>query len=134
MPMIALPNFKKRSSNGVADHAPAAPQLSAADLALFDALVSRAERAGEALRSLEQMDERVAQVKALEERITGLDRTAAGVQRLSAQLAAGQEQVNRLMSAHQRAESQITAASADADRARATSAELMAKIEAAFPL
>src|ERR1700722_9850963 len=98
-PMIALPNFKKRSSNGAADHAPAAPQLSAADLALFDALVSRAERAAESLRSVEHLEERVAQVKALEERIAGLDKTAADVQRLSAQLSAGQEQVNRLTNA-----------------------------------
>jgi chromosome segregation ATPase len=132
--MIALPNFKKRSSNGAADHAPASPQLSAADLALFDALVARAERAGESLRSVEMSEARVAQMQALEERIAGLERTAADADRLSAQLAAANEQINRLTNAHQRAEAQITAATGDAERARATSGEIMAKIEAAFAL
>jgi chromosome segregation ATPase len=134
--MIALPNFKKRSSNGngASDHAAATPALSAADLALFDAMVSRAERAAAALQAVEATEGRLAQMQALEERLAGLERTAAGAERLSTELGAAQEQVGRLTSAHQRAEAQIAAATEEADQARATSAEIMAKIEAAFAL
>ena len=127
--MITLPNFKKRQSTSEAEQPPLAttynPKYDGAALA---ALVARAEKAAEQLRSLESVADRAAELGAMEERIAGLERSLEVAERTSEQLEAVEERAGRLASAHEESTAKISAADAEVTRLHESSAELLAKI------
>jgi len=132
--MLALPNFKKQpASNGPVGPA-GRPPVPAYDLAKFEALIARAERAAEQLRSLDTNTDRAAQLGAMGERLEMLERTVAGVERLETQLKGIQDRASRVSASQERAEGQISASTAEVDRIRTSCADLIAKVAAAFEL
>jgi chromosome segregation ATPase len=137
--MIALPNFKKRAPGNGADH-PATNgngnghAQTASELALFEALVARAERAVEQLRSLEATEERAAQLSAMDARVASLTTAVSGVERLASQVTATHDQVSRITASQERAEKQLTGLGLEAERIRGSNTELLNKVKAAFEM
>ena len=134
--MITLPNFKKQApANGSAERSgngrPAAPAYDAAKL---EALIARAERAAEQLRTLDANADRAGQLSSMNERMEVIERTLAGVDRLETQLKAVQDRATRLGASQERVEGQIGGSAAEVERIRASCADLLAKISAAFEL
>ena len=134
--------FKKQQttigSNGSAGSAvpgyQPAPSVVAYDTLEFAALVQRAERAAEALRSVESTVERGAELAAMEDRIAGLGRELAAVEQLAAQFAAVREQAERLAASQERADAQITATGTEVTRVTSSLGDLVAKIDAGLAL
>ena len=120
--MITLPTFKKRQSTSEAERPPrATPYNPKYDGSALAALVTRAEKAADQLRSLESLAERAAELGAMEERIAGLER-------VTAQLHAVEEQASRLSAAQEQSSAKISNADAEVTRLHETSGELLAKI------
>ena len=135
--MISLPGFKKSQAphgKGAQDHGSArsgsagngsAPH----DATALEALVERAERAAEALKSFESTAERAERVAALERRIVDLEGQLAQTEDAARELAAVRSQFAEQSAAQERAGAEITAASAEAARIATSVGDLAGKID-----
>jgi len=133
--MLTLPNFKKQpASNGSPGPGSGRPAAPAYDVAKLEALIARAERADEQLRSLDANTDRAAQLSTMGERLELLERTLAGADRLETQLKGLQDRATRVAASQDRAEGQISGTGAEVERIRASCADLIGKIAAAFEL
>ena len=135
--MLALPTFSKKNppANGASERNGSAHNpLASFDMAKFEALIARAEQAAQQLKTLDATTDRAAQLMAMEERMALLDRTLAGTERLDTQLKSAQDRASRLSASQERSEAQINNSLSEVEQVRASSAELVAKIAAAFEL
>jgi chromosome segregation ATPase len=140
--MISLPGFKKpqapngkgaqengsersgSAGNGSASHAATA----------LEALVQRAERAAEALKSFESTAERAERFAALEKRIVELEGQLAQTEEASSELAAIRSRFAEQSAAQERAGAEITAASEEVARITASMGDLAGKIDRVLQL
>ena len=140
--MMSLPGFKKpQVPNGNGPHVNGsaksgsggndAPHHAAAAL---EALVERAERAAEALKSFESTADRGEQVVAMEKRIVELEGQLAGAEEASRELSAIRSRSAEQVAAQERAGAEIAAASAEAARITASIADLAGKIDSVLDL
>jgi len=134
--MLALSFKKNAPANGAAERngGTAHNPLANFDMAKFEALIARAEQASQQLQALDTTVDRTAQLRAMEERLALLDRTLAGTERLDTQLKSAQDRASRLAASQERAEAQINTSLSEVERVKASSAELLTKISAAFEL
>ena len=140
--MLSLPGFKKpqapnghgQQSNGSqkpgSNGNGAAPSANAA----LEAMVERAERAAEALKSFESLVERGGQVAAMEQRIGELEGKLAAAEADSKELAAIRSRFAEQSAAQERATTEIAAAKAEADRISASLGDLTGKIDGVLQL
>ena len=140
--MISLPGFKKpqapngkgaqengsersgSAGNGSASHAATA----------LEALVQRAERAAEALKSFESTAERAERFAALEKRIVELEGQLAQTEEASSELAAIRSRFAEQSAAQERAGAEVTAASEEVARITASMGDLAGKIDRVLQL
>jgi len=138
--MISLPGFKKPTAPNAND----APQNGStksgsagnglAPRATLEALVERAERAAEALKSFEATAERAERFAALERRIVELEGQLAETEDAAKELAAVRSGFAEQSAAQVRAGAEITAASAEAARLTASMGDLSSKIDRVLQL
>ena len=136
--MISIPNFKKRhstngSSNSSNDRLSAASQP-AYDAAALEALVERAERAAEALRSVDSTIERGSEIATLEERINSVGSQLAATEQIAAQFATVRDQAATLAESQELANANLAATEAEVARVSASLAGLVEKVETALEL
>jgi DNA repair exonuclease SbcCD ATPase subunit len=144
--MIGLPGFKKRQAlNGDGERAKdlatrtqsrakSGNDMPRYDAAALDALVQRAERASDALRSQESSLDRGDQFAAMEERIAGLERGLAAAERLASELGEIKQQASQLTAERERAGEAIAALRAEADQVTSSLGGLAGKIDAVLQL
>jgi chromosome segregation ATPase len=102
--------------------------------AALEALVARAEAAANDLRSLAPILERTAEFDALRERCEEVERQVAGLERLSTQLSAAEEQVERVIKTQSATEARLGHASEGVDRLQTQMSGLSDKVETALLL
>jgi chromosome segregation ATPase len=97
-------------------------------------LIARAEAAAQQLRALEPVLERSAELDMLRERCEAAEGRLAAVESLAAQLAASEEQADRVAKTQARTETQIAHATEDVDRLRSQLGALGDRMDAALLL
>jgi len=138
--MISLPGFKKPQApngNGANENASARSGSAgngSAPRAALEALVERAERAAEALKSFESTAERAERFAALEKRIVELEGQLARTEDAAREMAAIRSGFAEQSAAQERAGAEITAASAEAARISASMGDLAGKIDRVLQL
>ena len=138
--MISLPGFKKSQApngNGANENASARSGSAgngSAPRAALEALVERAERAAEALKSFESTAERAERFAALEKRIVELEGQLARTEDAAREMAAIRSGFAEQSAAQERAGAEITAASAEAARISASMGDLAGKIDRVLQL
>src|SRR4029450_9575897 len=140
--MISLPGFKKPQApngkgaqeDGSARSGSAGNGSATHDPTVLEALVERAERAAEALKSFESTAERAERFAALEKRIAELEGQLAQTEDAARELAAIRSGFAEQSSAQERAGVEITAASAEAARITAFMGDLSGKIDRVLQL
>ena len=108
--------------------------LASFDMAKFEALIARAEQAAQQLKTLDATTDRAAQLTGHGRAHGAADRTLAGTERLDTQLKSAPGPRGRLSASQERSEAQINNSLSEVEQVRASSAELVAKIAAAFEL
>ena len=140
--MISLPGFRKtRAPNGTGQQTPdsrtsdtASKVTSRLDHDALQALVERAERASEALRSLESTTDRGEQFAAMERRIAELEGQLSAAEQASAELTAIRARSGEQAEAQERVAAEIAAAGAEGARIASSIAELSGKIDGVLQL
>jgi len=136
--MISLPGFKKPQAPDGAHQNSSARSASAgndsAPRATLEALVERAERAAEALKSFDSTAERAERFAALERRIVELESQLAQTEDAAKELDAIRSGFAGQSAAQERAGADIAAASTEAARITATMGELAGKIDRVLQL
>ena len=140
--MISLPGFRKtRAPNGTGQQTPdsrtpdsATKGTSRLDHDALQALVERAERASEALRSLESTTDRGEEFAAMERRIAELEGQLAAAEQASAELTAIRARSGEQAEAQERVAAEIAAAGAEGARIASSIAELSGKIDGVLQL
>jgi len=138
--MISLPGFKKPQApdaNGAHQNSSARSASAGNELApraTLEALVERAERAAEALKSFDSTAERAERFAALERRIVELESQLAQTEDAAKELDAIRSGFAGQSAAQERAGADIAAASTEAARITATMGELAGKIDRVLQL
>jgi chromosome segregation protein len=138
--MISLPGFKKAQAPNSSDAhqnsstKSGSPGNGSAPRAALEALVERAERAAEALKSFDATAERAERFAALERRIAELEGQLAQTEDAARELAAVRSGFAEQSSAQERAGAEITAVSAEAARITASMGDLAGKIDRVLQL
>ncbi len=135
--MISLPGFKKHQApNGNGQHVNGSARSGSGETdashhaaTALEALVERAERAAEALKSFESIADRGEQLAAMEARIAELEGQLAEAEKASTELSAIRARSEEQAAAQERAGAEIAAASAEAARITASIADLAGKID-----
>lgn len=102
--------------------------------AALEALVARAEAAANDLRSLAPILERTAEFDALRERCEEVERQVTGLERLSSQLSAAEEQAERVIKTQTATEARLGHATEGVERLQTQMAGLSDKVETALLL
>ena len=140
--MISLPGFKKphvpngngQHVNGSAKSGSGGNDATHHAAAALEALVERAERAAEALKSFESTTDRGEQLAVMEKRIAELEGQLAAAEDASRELSAIRSRSAEQAAAQEQAGAQIAAASAEATRITASIADLAGKIDSVLQL
>ena len=135
--MISLPGFKKHQApNGNGQHVNGSARSGSGETdashhaaTALEALVERAERAAEALKSFESIADCGEQFAAMEARIAELEGQLAEAEKASTELSAIRARSEEQAAAQERAGAEIAAASAEAARITASIADLAGKID-----
>ena len=135
--MISLPGFKKHQApNGNGQHVNGSARSGSGETdashhaaTALEALVERAERAAEALKSFESIADRGEQLAAMEARIAELEGQLAEAEKASTELSAIRARSEEQAAAQERAGAEIATASAEAARITASIADLAGKID-----
>ena len=135
--MISLPGFKKHQApNGNGQHVNGSARSGSGETdashhaaTALEALVERAERAAEALKSFESIADCGEQFAAMEARIAELEGQLAEAEKASTELSAIRARSEEQAAAQERAGAEIATASAEAARITASIADLAGKID-----
>lgn len=102
--------------------------------AALEALIARAEKAAETLRSLESVTETAAALDAMQERFAAVESRLAGIEEVASKLAAAEAQAERAARVQEETERRVAESTERAEQVRSELGEVGAKIDAALAL